>query len=57
MARRLFDMIDIVEVLQHWYSGRSKTEVAQSLGVDRGTVRKYVAPAETAGMGSVGKTV
>jgi transposase len=50
MARRLFDMIDIVEVLQHWYSGRSKTDVAQSLGIDRGTVRKYVTPAETAGM-------
>ena len=42
MARRLFDMIDIVEVLQHWYSGRSKTDVAQSLGIDRGTIRKYV---------------
>ena len=50
MARRLFDMIDIVEVLQHWYSGRSKTDVAQSLGIDRGTIRKYVTPAETAGM-------
>ena len=52
MARRLFDMIDIVEVLQHWYSGRSKTDVATSLGIDRGTIRKYVTPAETAGMTS-----
>lgn len=43
-------MIDIVELLQHWYSGRSKTDVAASLGIDRGTIRKYVAPAETAGM-------
>jgi hypothetical protein len=50
MARRLFGMIDIVELLQHWYSGRSKTDVAASLGIDRGTIRKYVAPAETAGM-------
>ena len=57
MARRLFDMIDIVEVLQHWYSGRSKTDVATSLGIDRGTIRKYVTPAETAGMTPGGEPV
>ena len=50
MARRLFGMIDIVEVLQHWYAGRSKTDVAESLGIDRGTIRKYVTPAVEAGM-------
>lgn len=43
-------MIDVVEVLQHWYAGRSKVDVAASVGVDRGTVRKYVAPAEAAGL-------
>lgn len=43
-------MIDVVELLQHWHAGRSKTDVAASVGVDRGTVRKYVAPAEAAGM-------
>ncbi|MFV0309075.1 MAG: IS21 family transposase, partial [Desertimonas sp.] len=43
-------MIDVVEVLQHWHAGRSKTDVAASVGVDRGTVRKYVAPAEAAGL-------
>jgi transposase len=43
-------MFDVVEVLQHWYSGRSKTDVAESLGIDRGTIRKYVTPAEAAGM-------
>lgn len=43
-------MIDVVEILQHWHAGRSKTEVAASVGVDRGTVRKYVAPAEAAGL-------
>ena len=43
-------MIDVVEVLTHWYAGRSKTDVAASVGVDRGTVRKYVAPAEAEGM-------
>ena len=43
-------MIDVVEILQHWYAGRSKTEVAASVGVDRGTVRKYVAAAEAEGL-------
>lgn len=43
-------MFDAVEVLQHWYSGRSETDVGVSLGVDRGTIRKYVTPAESAGM-------
>ena len=43
-------MIDVVEVLQHWHAGRSKADVAASVGVDRGTVRKYVAPAEAAGL-------
>jgi transposase len=50
MARRTFDVIDVVEILQHWYAGRSKTDVAASVGVDRGTVRKYVAAAEAAGL-------
>ena len=57
MARRLFGMIDIVEVLQHWYSGRSKTDIAGSLGIDRGTIRKYVAAAEFAGMAPGGVLV
>lgn len=43
-------MIDVVEILQHWHAGRPKAEVAASVGVDRGTVRKYVAPAEAAGL-------
>jgi hypothetical protein len=50
MARRSFDMIDIVEILQHWHAGRPKSVVASSLGVDAKTVRKYVRPAEDAGM-------
>ncbi|TIF35182.1 IS21 family transposase, partial [Legionella pneumophila] len=33
-----------------WYAGRSKSELADSLGVDRKTIRKYLAPAEAAGM-------
>ena len=32
--RRTFVMIDIVEIIEHWYAGRSKEEVARSLGID-----------------------
>ncbi len=50
MGRRTFTVIDVVEILMHWYAGRSKVEVARSLGVDPKTVRRYVAPAEEAGL-------
>jgi hypothetical protein len=50
MARRTFDVVDIIEILVHWHAGRNNSEIAQSLGVDRKTVRKYVAAAEAAGM-------
>ncbi len=50
MTRRTFEVIDIVEILQHWHAGRKKAVVASSLGVDRGTVGKYVAPAVAAGL-------
>ena len=50
MARRTFDVIDVIEILIHWYAGRSQNELAQSLGVDRKTLRKYIAPAVAAGM-------
>ena len=48
--RRTFVMIDIVEIIEHWYAGRSKEEVARSLGIDPKTVRKYVAPADAEGI-------
>jgi predicted ArsR family transcriptional regulator len=50
MARRTFDVIDICEILVHWHAGRSKNEIAGSLGLSRNTVRKYVAAAEAAGL-------
>jgi transposase len=50
MARRCFDVIDVVEILQHWHAGRPKSVIASSLGVDAKTVRKYVAAAEAAGL-------
>src|SRR6266545_3166749 len=44
MARRTFDVVDVTEILIHWHAGRSISEVAASLGVDRKTIRKYLAP-------------
>ena len=43
MARRSFHVIDITEILIHWHAGRSQYELADSLGVDRKTIRKYLA--------------
>lgn len=39
-------MVDITEIYLHWYAGRSKSELAASLGVDRKTVRKYLVEAD-----------
>src|SRR6266487_2812172 len=50
MARRTFDVVDVTEILIHWYAGRSISEVSTSLGVDRKTIRKYLAPAVAVGM-------
>ena len=50
MARRSVEVIDVVEILQHWYACRSKSQIAVSIGADRGTVAKYVAKAEAAGI-------
>jgi transposase len=50
MARRSFTVVDVTEILVHWYAGRSLSEVSDSLGVDRKTIRKYLAPAVAAGM-------
>jgi transposase len=50
MARRTFDVIDVTEILVHWHAGRSLNEMSGSLGVDRKTIRKYVAPAVAAGV-------
>ena len=50
MARRTFDVVDVTEIFVHWYAGRSLNEVSASLGVDRKTIRKYLAPAVAAGL-------
>jgi len=43
-------VVDVTEILVHWRAGRSLSEIAESLGVDRKTIRKYVAPAIAAGL-------
>jgi hypothetical protein len=50
MARRTFYVIDITEILIHWYAGRSQHELAASLQLDRKTIRRYLAPAVAAGI-------
>ncbi|MCA0180295.1 MAG: hypothetical protein LCH77_12040 [Actinobacteria bacterium] len=42
-------MIDLIELYVHWDAGRSQAQLAQSLGLDRKTVRKYLAPVRAAG--------
>lgn len=50
MARRTIIVVDVVEILVHWHAGRRIGELCSSLGVDPKTVRKYTAPAVTAGL-------
>lgn len=50
MARRTFNVVDVTEILVHWHAGRSQSELADSLGVDRKTVKKYLTPAIEAGI-------
>jgi hypothetical protein len=45
MARRSFDMFDLIELFTHWHAGRSQRQLAESLGIDRKTIAMYLAPA------------
>jgi len=45
MARRNILLLDLVELFTHWHAGRSQVALSASLGIDRKTVRKYLAPA------------
>ena len=55
MARRTFDLVDVIGILQHWHVGRSQREMSASLDVDRKTLRKYIAPAAEAGIAPGGR--
>jgi hypothetical protein len=48
---------DVVEILEHWHAGRKMVVLSTSLGVDPKTVRKYVAPAQAAGLVPGGATL
>jgi hypothetical protein len=45
MARRSFDVFDLIELFTHWHAGRSQRQLAESSGIDRKTIAKYLAPA------------
>ena len=49
MARREFEVRDIVEIYMHWQAGEGVRRIARSLGLDRNTVKKYISPALEAG--------
>jgi len=51
MGRRSLLVANVVEVLEHWTAGRPLRAIAESLGLDRNTVRKYITPAREAGFG------
>ena len=38
-------MFDLLKLYTHWHAGRSQRQLADSLGIDRKTIAKYLAPA------------
>ena len=50
MGRRSLDVVDLTELFVHWEAGRSQVQIAESLGLDRKTVRKYLAPVVEEGL-------
>lgn len=44
MGRRTFDVVDLLELFVHWEAGRTQSQIADSLNIDRKTIRKYRAP-------------
>ncbi len=57
MARRMFAVVDVVELLRHSYAGDSVSEMARALALDRKTVRKYIGRAEAAGLAPKGPPI
>jgi hypothetical protein len=50
MAYREINMFDVREVVRLWLRGDGKKPIARQVGLDPGTVRKYVAAAEAVGL-------
>lgn len=46
MARKELKVEELVEVLYQWHRGRNISQIKQSLGLDRKTIRKYIELAE-----------
>ena len=42
MARRVFTVRDVAEILNHWQAGRSIRAISSSLGASRPAIRKYI---------------
>jgi len=56
-GKETFQTIDLIEILVRWFAGRSQVQIADSLGLDLKTVRKYLAPITAAGLVSGGPPV
>ena len=50
MAYRELTMLDVREVLRRWQSQHSIKSIARESGIDRKTVRRYLAAAEALGI-------
>lgn len=48
-------MFDLIELYMHWLAGRWQVQLGESLGMDRKTIRKYLAPAIAEGVDSGGE--
>jgi len=48
--RKTFAVTDVVEIYVRWYAGSSISQISAALGVDRKTIRKYLAPAVETGI-------
>ena len=50
MARRNLSAVDLTELFVLWDAGMSQVQMSERLGMDRKTVRKYLAPAVAEGL-------
>lgn len=50
-------MFDLIELYMHWQAARSRVQLWQSLGMDRKTIRKHVAPALAEGIEPDGESL